>query len=1034
MNDNGHATHLSSPDPSPMASRSESPSGAESGMLPIVAHPADAGHAPSRSGSGPSSQQPFHGASASISSSALELAMPPPPLVEASHSHSSGLVPSPQPPTASSSASSSRQDFFPRGSARSSHHLPPSPSNTSQSEDGEDDEDDEDDDDMPSSSYIFANAGADTEAARFLEDKNQLERRNTITARGGGGAAICAGQDVAENGSRASLPPRSIGTPVTPGSVTMSEGEGWGNAGYVQSRGAAHLPHEIMLHIFKYVIAYPGELRNCLQVCKTWCLGGVELLWHRPTFHKASSFYKMTYTLSVPSATFDYAMFIRRLNFSLLGEELDNATFERMAACVRLERLTLAGCRALSDEKLSAVLENTKELVAIDLTDVTQLSDRTINTLAMTCSRLQGINLTGCTLISSASVANLARNCKLLRRIKLCGCKNIADDAIEALALNCPFLLEVDLTVKPTDVSKVTDAGLAKLWEHSTHLREFRLSRVGAHLTDRAFPSPASGQARDKGAHVLSNGVILAPMHNGRRAHTHAGESASSYATAASMAALHRNHNGALDGDDEAHAPLLVGVRPPRMFDHLRILDLMHCSSITDAAIEGVINNAPKLRNLILSKCSSLTDDALYSISRLGKNLHYLHLGRVDQITDQAVIYLAKSCTRLRYVDLAYCPNLTDASVKELALNLPKLRRIGLVKVQRLTDAAIYALVERYTSLERIHLSYCDNISVPAVFWLLQRLDRLTHLSLTGVPAFRREELQAMCRKPPEEFNEHQRSAFCVYSGKGVNQLRGFLRDVYSDQARAEQFGELPPEIVQQLTDMAEQEQRHRQHCSRRSHHPNGHSHGHTGHYAQGHQASVGSGDHHHFQHQQQSHSPAGERSAAELAHLRNQQHFEQLIGSQQHAQGHHLHQYYHYHQGRGNAGSGVPHLRRASDGEQLHMHLHPPAPAHYAAIAREREAGGHAIPGAYIWDSPFGNASASGLGQSASPNANPAAEGNPPSTPNVQQVYHHPQQQQHRHDRQHQLLVTPHQPASEPNTVESGANGGGARVPMDEA
>lgn len=72
------------------------------------------------------------------------------------------------------------------------------------------------------------------------------------------------------------------------------------------------------------------------------------------------------------------------------------------------------------------------------------------------------------------------------------------------------------------------------------------------------------------------------------------------------------------------------------------------------------------------------------------------------------------------------------------------------LQVQNLTDRAIYALVEKHTSLERIHLSYCDNITVPAVFWLLQRLDRLTHLSLTGVPAFLREELQSMCRTPPK--------------------------------------------------------------------------------------------------------------------------------------------------------------------------------------------------------------------------------------------------------------------------------------------
>ena len=87
-------------------------------------------------------------------------------------------------------------------------------------------------------------------------------------------------------------------------------------------------------------------------------------------------------------------------------------------------------------------------------------------------------------------------------------------------------------------------------------------------------------------------------------------------------------------------------------------------------------------------------------------------------------------------------------SVFELSA-LPKLRRVGLVRVNNLTDEAIYALAERHATLERIHLSYCDQITVMAIHFLLQKLPKLTHLSLTGIPAFRRQELQQFCREPP---------------------------------------------------------------------------------------------------------------------------------------------------------------------------------------------------------------------------------------------------------------------------------------------
>lgn len=94
------------------------------------------------------------------------------------------------------------------------------------------------------------------------------------------------------------------------------------------------------------------------------------------------------------------------------------------------------------------------------------------------------------------------------------------------------------------------------------------------------------------------------------------------------------------------------------------------------------------------------------------------------------------------------CTLLTDMSVFELSA-LPKLRRVGLVRVNNLTDEAIYALAERHATLERIHLSYCDQITVMAIHFLLQKLHKLTHLSLTGIPAFRNPELQRFCREAP---------------------------------------------------------------------------------------------------------------------------------------------------------------------------------------------------------------------------------------------------------------------------------------------
>lgn len=179
--------------------------------------------------------------------------------------------------------------------------------------------------------------------------------------------------------------------------------------------------------------------------------------------------------------------------------------------------------------------------------------------------------------------------------------------------------------------------------------------------------------------------------------------------------------------DDNAFTSLPHG----QVYEHLRILDLTSCTRLTDAAVQRIIEVAPRLRNLVLAKCRNITDVAVQAIAKLGKNLHYVHLGHCGQITDEGVRRLVHQCNRIRYIDLGCCTNLTDESVKRLAL-LPKLKRIGLVKCSSITDESVFALAEAAyrprvrrdasgmfvggeyyaSSLERVHLSYCVNLTL----------------------------------------------------------------------------------------------------------------------------------------------------------------------------------------------------------------------------------------------------------------------------------------------------------------------------------
>lgn len=371
-----------------------------------------------------------------------------------------------------------------------------------------------------------------------------------------------------------------------------------------QSSPASSLPPETLIHILQHLTS-PRHLYSCVLVCRLWCECAVELLWYRPNFSGMSHLVQMLQVIGSNNTSFDYARFIRRLNFSSLSKELTDSLFIRLQRCTKLDRLTLINCSELSDEAISRVVLHCKNLVAIDLTNVKNISDDTIKLLALTTPRLQALNLGGCKNITDEGVLALAASCPILRRVKLCNLRHITDKSISALSRKCPLLLEIDLD----GCASVTDEAIRDLWLNLPHLRDFRLSQCSG-LTDNAFPANP-----ENNYDIYNGGQPYISVIN----HT------------------------------DGFPPLLL----PHPNMHLRVLDLTSCAQLTDDAIAGIISVAPKIRTLYLSKCSALTDAAVESICKLGKQLHYLHLGHVSSITDRSIRTLSRTCTRLRYIDLA---------------------------------------------------------------------------------------------------------------------------------------------------------------------------------------------------------------------------------------------------------------------------------------------------------------------------------------------------------------------------------------------
>ncbi|KAE8398658.1 hypothetical protein BDV37DRAFT_275948 [Aspergillus pseudonomiae] len=386
-----------------------------------------------------------------------------------------------------------------------------------------------------------------------------------------------------------------------------------------------------------------------------------------------------------------------------------------------------------------------------------EVSDGTLVPFAQ-CNRIERLTLTNCSKLTDKGVSDLVEGNRHLQALDVSDLRSLTDHTLYTVARNSPRLQGLNIT----NCIKVTDDSLIVVSENCRHIKRLKLNGV-IQVTDRAITSfarncPAILEIDLHDCKSVTNRSITSLM-----------------ATLPNLRELRLAHCTEIDDLAFLELPKQLSM------DSLRILDLTACEHIRDDAVERIVSSAPRLRNLVLAKCKFITDRAVGAICKLGKNLHYVHLGHCSNITDAAVIQLVKSCNRIRYIDLACCVRLTDRSVQELA-TLPKLRRIGLVKCTLITDHSILALARpkasphsSISSLERVHLSYCVNLTMPGIHALLNNCPRLTHLSLTGVQEFLRDELTKFCRDAPPEFTHQQRQVFCVFSGDGVKQLRDHL-------------------------------------------------------------------------------------------------------------------------------------------------------------------------------------------------------------------------------------------------------------------
>ena len=268
------------------------------------------------------------------------------------------------------------------------------------------------------------------------------------------------------------------------------------------------------------------------------------------------------------------------------------------------------------------------------------------------CRNLEAFSIEGCR-IDRNSVHNFLRGNPRLVQINLSGLSTLNNSAMKTIAQNCPKLEYLDISWCP----HVDTKGLARVVQACPRLRDLRAGEIRG-FNDQDF---------------------LVDLFNCN-----------------TLERLILSH--CTDFDDESLLILIQGknpeidvltdraVVPPRKFKHL---DFSRCRGLTNKSVKKLAHNVPDLVGLRLSQCSSLSDEAVTGVLETAPRLTHLDLEELD-LTNSTLTALAKSpcALGLRHLNVSYCENLGDAGMLPVIKACPSLQNLEMDNT-RVSDLAL---------------------------------------------------------------------------------------------------------------------------------------------------------------------------------------------------------------------------------------------------------------------------------------------------------------------------------------------------------
>eukprot|EP00741_Cyanophora_paradoxa_P015878 tig00020909_g15329.t1 len=382
---------------------------------------------------------------------------------------------------------------------------------------------------------------------------------------------------------------------------------------------------------------------------------------------------------------------LKRLRLDGAAEVTDAGVFA-LRNCVCLEELSLAGLRAVTPKSLSYVLQTASDLQDLIL-DECQVTDALLKDLSAAPPPLRRLSLAGCRMVSDAGAIPLLKACPALRSLSLHNIPKLTDQSLGAAAVCCPDIEEIDIGWN----DNFTDTGVQALGQRCKSLHTVRMAGC-RELTSRALLHVAMLV----GPRLAELDILRCEKvsDNGPRCIADKCPNVRSLRigfccrlTDESVRALGSGLRSVTDLDLSnirllSDGALAAGIEP--LADSLERLNLYSCARLTDEAA-GAVARCRRLRRLVLSFVGELSDEGLAAVARGCPELEELEVSSCRLLTDGGVAAAAGALPRLRLLNAAGV-RLTDAGVDALG---PPLACVDVRECTRVTPAAAERLRSR---------------------------------------------------------------------------------------------------------------------------------------------------------------------------------------------------------------------------------------------------------------------------------------------------------------------------------------------------